>query len=415
MPNPSPNGICAHNIIREMVKQGDQITCIAYAEFNSSKTEILNDVIIHRIKRNFVDNMISWCASKKFGKISDFLMKLLIILSKIKQIILLPFYPWTDLLYTGKLYRKAVSLHCVERFDMVIAVHTPLETLIVGTLLKYKFSNIKYISYFLDSLSGGFNLRILPDRWSIKRRLFWEKMLLKNADWNVMMSSSFAHYQKYSLNTAHYKKTTFLDIPLLYKEDSSKESTNSVALNSTHITILYTGSLFFSTRNPQYFLDLMIKLDREDVDLIFIGRSDCRSLLEEAKNKIAGGLQYFDHMEHDSIVGIIDEADLLLNFGVKNNNAISGKIFEYMSHGKPIISTFEIDEEPCLPYLEQYEASLMIDQRQDLESNRLRLNDFIDKFSNVNVPFNKTEKAFYNNTPRAFIRILDAVIGEDLI
>lgn len=228
-----------------------------------------------------------------------------------------------------------------------------------------------------------------------------------------MMYSSMEHHLKYSINLGHYEKMIYLDIPLLTENKINYKTINNNILNKNKINIVYTGSLYYSSRNPEYILELFKKLEREDVALIFIGSSDCNKLFEEMREKFMGELLYYEHMEHDRILNILPDADFLLNIGVKNKNAISGKIFEYMSFGKPIISTYEIDEEPCIPYLEEYHLSLLIDQRGNIDSNAKILNSFLDKFHNVSVPFNFIKNKFHKNTPEAFLEVLDSTIGDD--
>ena len=227
------------------------------------------------------------------------------------------------------------------------------------------------------------------------------------------MSSSIDHHRKYSSHLNHYKRMIFLDIPLLTEIVPRNKVVTNNFFDGNRISIVYTGSLYYSSRNPKYILELFRKLNREDIALIFIGSSDCKKLFEDMQDKFTGEIRYYEHIEHDKIIDVLPDADFLLNIGVKNKNAISGKIFEYMSFGKPIISTYEIDEEPCIPYLEKYHPALLIDQRKSLDENLKILNDFIDKNYKVSVPFNSIEKEFYKNTPKAFIEVIDSLMGED--
>lgn len=407
LPNPSPNGICIVKIMEYLVERGDYVSVIAYSEHNSPKSEKINGINVYRLSRGWINNKISYLNNKDNTKYKMICINFLYKLIKIKQLLMIPIYPWTDLFYTYKLYNKTLKLHKKLKFDVIICVHKPIETLIVGFLIKNKFKSIKFITYFLDSLSGGFNMRILPKEWCIKRKIKWEKYLLNYADLSILMKSSQNHHYKYSRKFPYYSKMHFLDIPLLV-EKSNNNVVDKGIFDYNKINIVFAGTLYLSTRNPMYILELFNRLDRNDIALYFIGGSNCRKILNDYNEKFRGEIYYLDHMEHSKIIKILPCADFLLNIGVRNENAISGKIFEYMSFEKPIISTYEIDNESCIPYLKRYEASLLINQNKGFDYNAEILNKFLNIYYGKNISFNKTKKRFYENTPQAFIDILDS-------
>lgn len=98
----------------------------------------------------------------------------------------------------------------------------------------------------------------------------------------------------------------------------------------------------------------------------------------------------------------------MLNIGVNTPSAISGKIFEHMYYGKPIISTYSIDNEACIPYLAKYPLSYMIDEIiTDLESQAKKLNLFIEEYKNKRISAENIINEFYLNTLNAFINIIE--------
>ena len=78
-----------------------------------------------------------------------------------------------------------------------------------------------------------------------------------------------------------------------------------------------------------------------------------------------------------------------------------------MQFRKPIISTFSIENEPSIPYLEKYGNYFLLDERP--ESDFQKINDKLLAFllSEKTVEYKNYESIFYLNTPKAFIDVLN--------
>jgi hypothetical protein len=78
-----------------------------------------------------------------------------------------------------------------------------------------------------------------------------------------------------------------------------------------------------------------------------------------------------------------------------------------MLYRKPIISTYSINNEACIPYLQKYPLSLLLDELNiDLESQIITLNNFIYKNINKRVDIDIIEKNFVLNKPDTFVRTI---------
>ena len=98
---------------------------------------------------------------------------------------------------------------------------------------------------------------------------------------------------------------------------------------------------------------------------------------------------------------------MLLNLGNKNASLTPSKIFEYMSYGKPIISTFCVDNDTSAAYLRRYSCALLLDERDaDLDGAAERLRQFIFDNRYTLIPYGETEQRFYGNTPAAAVETL---------
>lgn len=94
-----------------------------------------------------------------------------------------------------------------------------------------------------------------------------------------------------------------------------------------------------------------------------------------------------------------------MNFGNSNPAMTPCKIFEYMSSGKPVISTAPIENEPGLVYLEKYPVKLVIrEYAGDRDADAAALAGFIASARPVGgEELAELEKVFRLNTPAAFV------------
>ena len=70
--------------------------------------------------------------------------------------------------------------------------------------------------------------------------------------------------------------------------------------------------------------------------------------------------------------------------------------------GKPIISTYSVNDEACMPYLEKYPLALMIDERDpDLKKQASRIRDFVYETLGRRVDAEYVKETFKNNLPES--------------
>lgn len=403
LPKPSPNGICVEKVANELVQHGNKVVCLCSKNhYDKEYHEIINGVDIYRVKANRLNNL-SEQLQLKGGNVSRILSGSIIYYLKLISLLLKPFWPLDFSGRSGRLYRKAKSLHKKYMFDRVICVHKPLHSLIVGSRLKEEYPEIKYVPYFLDSLSGGFKERLYSDRANLKRKIKCEDKYLKNADIVIAMESSRRHHEQNSSGKDYYKKIVYLDIPLMMKLELYNVSTQSDRIN-----IVFGGLLNYPYRNILYLIEIIKNIHRKDIMITFIGKTNRVDIFKKAIEELGNQIQYIDYMPHDEYIPFLKKADFLLNMGVTTPSAISGKIFEYMSYGKPIISTYSIDNEACLPYLKKYPVALMLDEREpDIEKQAKILSEFIDTFRNYRINPEELNEVFYKNTPQAFVEQIE--------
>lgn len=387
LPKMSVNSVCMDNIIRQ-IADDHSITCICYDDF---ALYVDKQVDIIRIQRDLSKSL----QYKLENRPSRIVNKICKFIDKVKIALFLPMWPWSDPIFTLKEYVVAKKIVRNKGIDCVIAIHMPLSSIIVGKMLKVKYPNIQFVPYFLDSLSGGIPISIRSTEWNIRKKNKWERKLLPFADKIVVMESSREHNRKYNGDANYYSRFIHLDIPLLVNSDI-RECLSPY--DSDCVNVVFCGTANSPMRNMKYFNRIAKALEDRGIVFTIIGECNCVDEID-AKN-----VRLIQSIRHEELYPYYVNADALLNFGVTVPSAISGKIFEYISYLKPIISTYSIDDEACIPYLKKYPLSLLVDERiDDIKTQADRLYDFVITNKNKTLDKDSVWKMYYNNTPEAFI------------
>lgn len=404
----SANVLCDTAIIQEWKKNTDiEIHCLVYRYNNLPDFEELDGVKIHRFKRGLIWKLYCWAKENK-GIISKSILRINRFVLRLKQLFTIPIYPCYEPVLALKYRKEAIKLHKMECFDMVIAEHNGFDTMYAGFMLKRYDPNVLYVQIFWDSLSGGFGAKYLPQSYTDKKRINWEKKILTYADKSIIMASHESHADKLWKDYDFFNKISYLDIPYyirVERQNNDKEKGNSM------ISIVFAGSM--GMRDPQFACRLFSDFGNKDI-VLHIYTSDIyhekiRKVLEYDNSSIV----LHDYVSHDELLEIYSNADVFFNIGVKNSNAISGKIFEYMSYGKPIISTYSIDDEACLPYLQKYPLALCVDERNgNLDALRKRVYDFIMKNYRKRIDSSIIESLLYKNMPKSYVDLLNKLLFE---
>lgn len=409
----SANVLCDDKIIQELIKKNIfDITVLSYRFNYQPKKQMINNIKIHRFSRSFWWNIYTWARHQKSSWKTKIIFLIDRFLLRFKQFITIPIFPiyqpFAILLY----YINACCLMKKENFDLIISEHNGLDTLMTGYLLKKKFPKIKFMPIFWDALSGGFKEKYLPVKFSKYRKQKLELKIFKVADKIIAMDSHKEHLLRIIKNEEILNKIKFLNIPYFIKNNDVPKTEQEVLLPITNKHIVFAGNLW--QRNPEYFIKVLSLCKLSNVTLWLISGSKKSDYINQMAKKYQVDIKYLDFVPHDKLINILYQASFLLNFGVTNPNAISGKIFEYMGFGKPIISTYAIDNEACIPYLKKYPISLLLDEKNNnIEEQAKVLKKFIEENIDKRVSYEEIAPIFYKNTPQAYVEEINKLLTEN--
>lgn len=411
----SANGLCDEKLIEELMKSNIyEIHVLCYRYNFQPKYEIVNGVIVHRFSKGVWWNIYTWARHQKKSWVTQIIFLMDRVILRFKQFITIPIYPHTNWFISWLGYVYASKLQKKYKFDIVVTEHNALATTITGYLLKKKFPEIQFMPIFWDALSGGFKVKYLPVRFSQYRKERLELKIFKRADKIIAMESHNKHLQKTMKNNYMLNKIVFLNIPYFIEQDDKFLKKEDIVLPTECKYIIFAGNLW--QRNPEYFIKVLAKCELTNVTLLVISASKKSVYMKQLAYKYNINIQYLDFLQHDKLINVLKQASFLLNFGVTNSNAISGKIFEYMGFGKPIISTYSIDNEACIPFLKKYPLSFLLDEReQNIEKQAIALRKFIEDNLDKKVSYEEIAPIFYKNTPKSYVREINKLITKKQI
>lgn len=398
----SANGICALSVAKAMLKRGDEVSCIVNREYGDKIVYIKDGIQFITVSPRMVYAISSLISGKKdLSRLSrKYLGIISWIINKVELFFSLPTWPVISRSYARRIFNSIKELGADKKLDIIVPVYTQIDTVIAANRYKKQCDkSVIVIPYFLDSLAAGYGPKMMSKKWVEKRGLKWERKLLQDVDHIVMMKSSEHFYDKHQNDLPYYRKISFLDLPLFMPVPY--EGTANIKEKKE---ILYVGTIPGHIRNPKYLLETFSRLERSNVTLTIIGPSTCETLIAEYVNKDSR-ITRIQSVPHEEAIKRIQDADILLNLGNNITTMTPSKIFEYISTGKPIISTAPIPEEPCIPYLKKYGNSIVLYENRAIDESVKMLETFIQSARTINP--NGLSETFCLNHPNAFLEVVD--------
>ena len=232
--------------------------------------------------------------------------------------------------------KKACELIESEGIRNIITTSPPHSTQLIGLKIKKKYPMIRWIADLRDPWTDIYYYKqfypTLISKW-IDRR--YEKNVLKRADKIITVGASLKNL--FSLKAKDIENKTVVITNGYDKDDFS----GIVAINPPLFTITYVGTL--SDIYPVDGLLDAINIFKEkgnNLKIRFIGTiSQYQKDLIQLKTGDSN-LEFITYVDHSSAIKFMLDTTVLLLIipdHQSNKSIITGKLFEYMASGKPII------------------------------------------------------------------------------
>lgn len=409
----SANALCDEKIINHLKDKTDiEIHVLSYGLSGFPLEEEIDGVWVHRFRRSRLWDAFIHTRNEDSSCYTRVIYWTNRILMRIKQVLFFFSFPNYEPWHVYRFKKAAKALHQKHKFDLVISEFNGVDSLLAGMEVKKSDSKVRFLPICWDSISGGRLVKWMPKNWCLRFRRKMESEVIGLSDKAIVMEASRHFHEVTTSKLPHYNKFRFLDVPYLDIEqpETNRIIRNSIDLNKP-LTLLYSGTM--GDRDPTYVMDLLDNIGHQ-VELTFITAVQYHSrILSLQKGHPNVKIRCFPYMSHSELTEYQEKSDILVNFRVSNANAISGKIFDYMRLGKPILSTTNHDNEACIPYLTRYPQSLIIDERLGIKPNSEKFMDFLVSVNKSFVNLTEVESSFRSNTPKAYIEELSTFLVDE--
>lgn len=384
-------------LAEEYLKRGYRVFCICHAQNQDTKPRINKGVEIFFIKNHL--NAIMF--EKRINSNTRFKRGFYYILQRFFSYFttLETFFSFPVSKKMVQKYYLAIKKMCLE-FDVsnIVVVNQPVEAVYSGMLIKKEFPRIKLITYLLDPINGNNKHKLLSESVCIERKKKIEKQVLAVSD---IIIAQITHKDKLNyLPETIVNKIHYLGVPLLSNQIIQLQR----KIKGTVNTLIYAGTTSNKYR-PVAFIIKAIALSRNIRLKMYLtsGFEEAQKLVIKLK---ASNILINGPISRDLLLKEYEMADCLLNIGNTMEDQMPSKIFEYMSYGKPIISTYRIDNDTSKKIIEKYPVGLCIDERSVSSVKAVeQIEEFLSR-DYVHIEFNKLKEIYSEYLPETFVDIV---------
>jgi len=247
-----------------------------------------------------------------------------------------------------------------ENIDVVLSTAPPYTTHLIGLSL-HKLCGIPWVADFRDSWIGWLSTPQWRPKLSraLERRM--EAAVLARA--SRLLSVTPGVKEDLLSRNPRYRDDRW---QLLYNGYDAEDFAGvSPGPKHDKITIIYSGSLY-GNRNPEYLLRALEELRKENssllnkIRLLFVGRigeAIIRRMQESPVNSIIERVPYVTHTASLQHLLGSDLALLIIDDAPENAGILTGKLFEYIGAGLPILAL--APEGNAADLIRQYQLGLV--------------------------------------------------------
>lgn len=304
---------------------------------------------------------------------------------------------YSDALRELILLRELENVRKHFDFDAVISTSEPFSSAAASTQIR----NVKRILYLMDPPECVRGEAGTPFR---SRSL--GKILEKQ---DATLTTPFIRKALSDCGYAEYDgKTVTVGFPMIQEHERSAKR---ILPDSGRIKLLFCGWMCSEIRSPQYFLDIVSRLD-ERFCVCFIGR-ECDRLFERFSVETKAEILTMPQQPYQTAIDAMYDADILVNVGNSVPVHMPSKTLEYINTGKPIVNFRKLADCPTRYYTERYPLCLdLYEGNGDIDEAAQKLIDFCLTQKGKTVGRDYIEREFADCTPQYIARQILNKLGD---
>lgn len=376
-PSTSAVGQCAKKLVDEMKKEYE-VTIICTSD-TIHKQSIFkeNDVEIHIVTTPYL-KLLNKCNTTSgligyFYRIKQLFIRLIMIIGQ----------PHTNYMQLIKAYQNVLTT--ILDIDIIIPFCMPMEG-VIAALNFSKNTNSKVFPVIFDSIATSPTLK--------KTKLLKKQQYLDNIEDFIFKQAEHifvcSHLTDHINNTwqKYLDKITFIEHPLITNEISTAKEVKKF--------ILYAGSVVSECIEIDDFIDIYALLNSKNKYPLYI-----YSNIKQENIKY-GNLPIFvnEWLDAEKYNNAIDQCYAMISMSTKNTKQFASKIFNAISHGKPIILVYYEESHPNVSILKKYPLALLLNYNDDLQVNAEKLDKWLEIIGNTECNYHLIEKTYNEFTPK---------------
>jgi len=221
--------------------------------------------------------------------------------------------------------------------DLIATTGPPHSMHLIGLKLK-ELSGIRWLADFRDPWTDiDFYDQLKLTGWADKRHHSLEKRVLQKADLVISVSES---------NRSQLLKKADAKIEVITNGFDESDFQNIVSKLDKKFTISHIGT-FMANRNPEVLWEVLSELVKEndefenDFELPLVGKTDTLIFESIKKWRLSDNVRSIGPVTHDEAIQLQKNSQVLLitvNKTGDTKGMVTGKIFEYLVSGRPILA-----------------------------------------------------------------------------
>jgi len=223
-----------------------------------------------------------------------------------------------------------------HHIDVIVTTGPPHSMHLIGLRLKEELC-IKWLADFRDpwtDIDFYDELKLTP--WADRRHQLLEKKVIENADLVICVSKS---------NSQKLKEKAYGNIEVITNGYDPDDIPAMAPKLDKKFSIAHIGT-FMSNRNPDLLWEVLGELVAEnhefknDIELILVGNTDSKILNAIKENGLAEFAKIAGSVSHEDAIKYQNKSQVLLltvNKTGDTKGMVTGKIFEYLVSGRPIL------------------------------------------------------------------------------
>lgn len=215
--------------------------------------------------------------------------------------------------------------------------------------------------------------------------------------------------ENHGAENVHVITNGFDDVP---ENGITEQSQPDDVFTMSHIGIIGAN------RNPEKFWEAVGELDIPDFKIRLIGQTDNSVIESIKKNNIEKFVEIIPYIPHNQVVEEQRKSHVLLLFVNNTPNAkgvLTGKLFEYLASGRPILAVGPEDGDSA-KIISETDSGIVIDF-DDKEKMKSVIMDFYQKYKDnqlVTKRSESVERFSRRNLAKEYVKLLNQTIVKDL-